>query len=595
MSESFFHSEDALSRSQGPPPQAAGASSSPYHGAEGAQRREPERSEGDRSGVPSAPAPTGGPPLRSLDPAVQAQGSSIEFEDHEEVDAESDSLDQAPWLHPSGWTGDPSLRGLAQGPGSRGGQTGRAGKPPYGRRLVKPEPTPRPAGATPEQKLLLLDTWKRSGLPAGDFGALVGVSKQTLYAWKARFEKEGPAGLMDQTRGRRAGSRLPELTKRTILMLKESNPSWGCQRISDMLQRGPALPACASTVAQVLREAGYEMEESPTRPHPDKPRSFERAKPNQLWQTDLFTFMLKRQNRRVYLVAFMDDHSRFIVGYGLHASQSTALVLEALRAAIVSHGTPEEVLTDNGTQYVTWRGKSAFSRECEKRGIRQVVASPRRPQTLGKIERFWGTLWRECVESAVFADMGDAQRRIGLFIDHYNFQRVHQGIEGLTPADRFYGAASEVKRTLEKRVAQNALELARNGVPKAPFYLTGQVGGKPFSVHAEGERVILTRPEGDRQEVDLTAPSAASSELPMPLCAAGEVRIGEMRSEEILECEQEPAPGTSPLDEGLRRLAEEWPHERRAPQRQALHDQAADDRSDSRFGNGYVAEQGGDA
>src|SRR5262245_39573793 len=43
---------------------------------------------------------------------------------------------------------------------------------------------------------------------------------------------------------------------------------------------------------------------------------FERARPNQLWQTDLFTFMLKRQNRRVYLVAFMDDHIRFIVGYG---------------------------------------------------------------------------------------------------------------------------------------------------------------------------------------------------------------------------------------------------------------------------------------
>ena len=74
---------------------------------------------------------------------------------------------------------------------------------------------------------------------------------------------------------------------------------------------------------------------------------------------------------------------------------------------------------------MTWRGKSAFAKELEKRGIRQVVAAPRRPQTLGKIERFWGTLWHECVESAVFLDLGDAQQRIGLFIDHYKFQRVH--------------------------------------------------------------------------------------------------------------------------------------------------------------------------
>src|SRR5208337_3077816 len=132
-------------------------------------------------------------------------------------------------------------------------------------------------------------------------------------------------------------------------------------------------------------EAGYETKEEETKPHRDHVRSFERARPNQLWQTDLFTFVLKRQNRRVYLVAFMDDHSRYIVGYGLHASQSTALVLEVLRAAIASHGPPQELLTDNGSQYVTWRGKSAFARDLERRGIKHIVAAPKRPQTLGKI------------------------------------------------------------------------------------------------------------------------------------------------------------------------------------------------------------------
>jgi hypothetical protein len=266
----------------------------------------------------------------------------------------------------------------------------------------------------------------------------------------------------------------------------------------------------------------------------------------------------------------MDDHSRFIVSYGLHASQSSALVLEVLRAGLTSYGTPQEILTDNGTQYVTWRGKSAFTKELEKRGIRQVVAAPRRPQTLGKIERFWGTLWRECVETAVFVDLGDAQRRIGLFIDHYNFQRPHQGIDGLVPADRFFGAASEVRRTLQARVAANALELARHGLPKTPFYLTGQVGGKPFSVHAEGERVILTHAEGERQEIDLVPPmstaaatpivetatvaAAKEAELPLPVCPVGEVTgLGSEAAN------TEPAaPGASPLDDGLRRLEAEF-------------------------------------
>ena len=211
-------------------------------------------------------------------------------------------------------------------------------------------------------------------MPARDFGALVNISRQTLYAWKRRFEELGPAGLMDRPKGVKQGSKLPELTKRTILMLKQSHPDWGCERISDMLVRGPALPASANAVARVLREAGYELEEQPTRPHPDHVRRFERAAANQLWQTDLFTFVLKRQNRRVYLVAFLDDHSRFLTGYGLHGSQSTALVIEVLRAAIAGYGVPAEILTDNGTQYVTWRGKSQFTRELEKLGIRQIVA-----------------------------------------------------------------------------------------------------------------------------------------------------------------------------------------------------------------------------
>ena len=407
---------------------------------------------------------------------------------------------------------------------------------------------------TPQQKLLLLDTWQRSGLPARDFGALVNVSRQTLYAWKRRFEELGPGGLVDAPKGVKQGSKLPELTKRTILMLKQAHPDWGCQRISDMLVRGPALPASPNAVARVLKEAGYQLVEQPTRPHPDHVRSFERARPNQLWQTDLFTFVLKRQNRRVYLVAFLDDHSRFITGYGLHGSQSTPLVIEVLRASIAAYGPPAEILTDNGAQYVTWRGKSQFTKELEKLGIRQIVAKPKRPQTLGKVERFWGTLWRECVESAVFLDLEDARRRIGLFIDHYNFQRVHSGIDGLVPADRFFQAAPQVLETLRQRVAANALELARQGVPKQPFYLTGQVEGKPFSVHQAGDRVILQQAGGERSEIELVPPVDISSEtapvtpLPEPVCPQGIPSSGPLP--------EELQPGVSAIDDYLAQLNE---------------------------------------
>jgi hypothetical protein len=151
-----------------------------------------------------------------------------------------------------------------------------------------------------------------------------------------------------------------------------------------------------------------------------------------------------------------------------------ALVREVLEAAIANFGAPEEVLTDNGPQYVTWRGTSAFARLLERRGIRHLVARPRRPRTLGKTERFWGTLWRECVQSAVFLSLEDARRRVGHFVDHYNFQRPHQGIDGLVPADRYFAAAPQVRETLQARVAANAQELAVQGAPRKSFYLTGR-------------------------------------------------------------------------------------------------------------------------
>jgi transposase InsO family protein len=395
---------------------------------------------------------------------------------------------------------------------------------------------------------MVLDIWHRSGLSASDFADLVGLSAYTLYSWKKRFRTMGPAGLLDHPRGGPRGSRLPEVTKRAILMMKEEHPDWGCDRISDLLVRGPALPASPSAVARVLKEEGYEFEEVATRPHDEKVVRFERSRPNELWQTDLFTFVLKRQNRRVYLVAFLDDASRFVVGWGLHASASTALVLEVLRASVASFGLPEEVLSDNGSQYVTWRGKSAFSKELEKLGIRHLVSKPRHPQTLGKIERFWGTLWKECLQAAVFRDLGDARIRIGHFVDHYNFQRPHRSLDGLFPADRYFGAAPEVLRTLKDAVAQNALEIARDGVPKKPFYLTGQVGGKAFSVHAEGERVILTRGAGDREEVELVGPDedAPPSDLEEELPDGGP-------DPEALPPEDDDLvpPGTSRLDGGI--------------------------------------------
>jgi len=430
------------------------------------------------------------------------------------------------------------------------------GRPRVARTVKAEEAGPREA-LKPEQRLLLLDTWKRSGLPATEFSTLVGVSAHTLYEWKRRFETRGPAGLSSKQGARRRGSQVPVPVQRAILMMKEAHPDWGQERLSDMLNRAEGFAVSAGAIGRVLAEGGYVVELPRQRPNEPPVVEREHARPNELWQTDLFTFMLKRENRRVHLVAFMDDHSRFIVGYGLHATASGAMVREVLEAAIANFGAPKEVLTDNGTQYVTWRGTSAFSRLLDRRGIGHVKARPRNPKTLGKSERFWGTLWRELLEGAIFQGLEDARRRIGQFIDWYNFQRCHQGIGGLVPADRFFTASPEVREALASRVAKNAEELAKHGAPRKGFYLTGRVGDRPISLHAEGEKVVLVE-EGRREEVDLSAPGrraepSEASEVPEPVAVTA--RVPDLLAPE--EGEEEPGPGASPLDEVLRELCGE--------------------------------------
>ena len=97
------------------------------------------------------------------------------------------------------------------------------------------------AGFTGEQRLLLLDAWIRINLSATDFAALVGVTPTTLYGWRKRFEVQGPAALLGHRKGA-SGSRLPEPTRRSILMMKDAHPDWGQDRLHDMLLRTDGLP-----------------------------------------------------------------------------------------------------------------------------------------------------------------------------------------------------------------------------------------------------------------------------------------------------------------------------------------------------------------
>jgi transposase InsO family protein/transposase-like protein len=317
-----------------------------------------------------------------------------------------------------------------------------------------------------------------------------GVGRSTLGAWARRYRQFGEEGLRNNPRPPLQKSRVDKAVKDKIIEVKKSNPVFGIRRISDFLKRFFLLQASPSTVHKTLNEADLVEKKRPTqKKNPPKPRFFERSTPNQLWQSDICTFRLAGKN--AYLIGFIDDYSRYITSLGFYRSQTAEHVLETFRRATGEYGVPKEMLTDNGRQYVNWRGTTKFEKELQKNRIKHIRSRPHHPMTLGKIERFWKTILQEFLLRSQFDSFEDARERLELWVKYYNHRRPHQGIGGLCPADRYFEIQNELKQTLDRGIADNCLEMALRGRPHSPFYMVGRMNGQNVVIRAEKGKVRM--------------------------------------------------------------------------------------------------------
>ena len=121
--------------------------------------------------------------------------------------------------------------------------------------------------------------------------------------------------------------------------------------------------------------------------------------------------------------------------------------------------------------------------------------------TLGKIERFWKTIYEEFLVRAQFGSFEEAQERIRQWVKYYNHKRPHQGIGGLFPADRYFEMLGELRKVMEKRIAENVLEMALRGKPREPFYMVGRMEGQSVVLRAEKGKLRLMVDDEDGGKV----------------------------------------------------------------------------------------------
>ncbi|NIN18880.1 MAG: DDE-type integrase/transposase/recombinase [Candidatus Aminicenantes bacterium] len=222
------------------------------------------------------------------------------------------------------------------------------------------------------------------------------VDEETIRKWLAAYHEKGFDGLKPKSRcdvGQRR-SISPQAWDMAVQLKKEA-PARGVKKIIRIMEaNGMVTPGeiKRSTLARHFKQHGLDRK-TLIQSHTVH-RRFECQRPNQLWQSDiLYGPYLPHPNdplrtKRTYLVAFIDDFSRLLPHAEFYWDEKYPTVEYTLKKGILKRGIPEAIYVDHGQVYST-RKLDAI---CAALGIRKLQCQPYRPQSKGKIERFFRTV-----------------------------------------------------------------------------------------------------------------------------------------------------------------------------------------------------------
>jgi transposase len=157
------------------------------------------------------------------------------------------------------------------------------------------------------------DGWKVTGV-----ADRLGVSRQSVHAWIARYEAGGLAALVDRShRPASCPHQIPGETEALICETRREHPGWGPRRIEHQLARSGIGPVPSrSSIYRCLKRHGL-VELRHRRRRRDEFRPWERERPMQLWQMDVMGGVMLDDETECKVVTGVDDHSRFCVAAGL--------------------------------------------------------------------------------------------------------------------------------------------------------------------------------------------------------------------------------------------------------------------------------------
>ncbi len=274
----------------------------------------------------------------------------------------------------------------------------------------------------------------------GPDGRPMRVGRTTLDDWTRAYRAGGYEALVPKPK--RVLPRTPARILELAIALKRERPDRTAAQVHAIMAAAGEPVPCARTLQTHLSRAGLNQRADGRTPSKVYGR-FEAAAPNELWTGDgLHGPKLAATGRRAVLLAFIDDHSRLLVGWRWVTGEDVFGLEAALRPALMARGVPDGVLVDRGSAFVS----SQLLRACAVLGAKLIHASPRAATTKGKIERFFRTCRDRFVVELEHRDdleLAELNRLFGAWLEVVYHRRVHSET-GQTPLARFAAAGTPV-------------------------------------------------------------------------------------------------------------------------------------------------------
>jgi len=256
----------------------------------------------------------------------------------------------------------------------------------------------------------------------------LGIASSKFYQWRSRY---GRANEHNGSIPRDFW--LEGWEKEAIVWFYQKHPTEGYRRIAFMMLDRDVVYVSPTSVWRVLSEAGL-LRRWNGKPSKKGTGFVQPLRAHEHWHVDVSYINIC--GTFYYLCSLLDGMSRYIVHWDIRERMTEAdveIILQRAREKVPD--ARPRVISDNGPQFIA-RDFKEFIRLC---GMTHVKTSPFYPQSNGKIERWHGTVKRECIRPRTPLSLEDARRIVSEYVGHYNNVRLHSAIGYVAPKDKIEG------------------------------------------------------------------------------------------------------------------------------------------------------------